>query len=63
MMSITHLDKVKCSICKGYIKPLKNNNGEVVWKHGNNAEPVNSGSCCDECNWTKVIPARLSQIR
>jgi hypothetical protein len=26
---------------------------------GNNAEPVNSGRCCDDCNSTIVIPARL----
>jgi len=39
---------MKCSICK------KDYDG---W--GNNAEPVNSGRCCDGCNWTQVIPARL----
>lgn len=38
-----------CSICgKEY----------VGW--GNNAEPVNSGRCCDNCNTEKVIPARLA---
>lgn len=26
---------------------------------GNNAEPVNEGRCCDYCNDTVVIPARL----
>ena len=40
--------KEKCSICgKGY-------DG-----YGNNAEPVNSGRCCDDCNATQVIPARI----
>ena len=28
---------------------------------GNNPYPVkDSGECCDECNWDKVIPARLN---
>lgn len=27
----------------------------------NNAEPLKEGICCDECNWAKVIPARLKQ--
>jgi hypothetical protein len=26
---------------------------------GNNALPVSSGRCCDECNLTEVIPARV----
>ena len=37
-----------CCICK---KPFDG--------YGNNAEPVCSGSCCDECNMKEVIPARL----
>lgn len=28
---------------------------------GNNAWPINRGRCCDECNATIVIPARLQQ--
>ena len=39
---------MKCSICdkeeKGY---------------GNNANPLNSGRCCDECNLKFVIPRRM----
>jgi hypothetical protein len=34
----------KCSIC-----------GEEYWGYGNNAEPINSGRCCDECNAEVVI--------
>jgi len=30
---------------------------------GNNAWPINKGRCCDECNATVVIPARLNQMR
>jgi DNA-directed RNA polymerase subunit RPC12/RpoP len=29
---------------------------------GNNAEPVNSGICCDSCNSNVVIPNRVSFI-
>lgn len=40
-----------CCICK---KPFDG--------YGNNAEPVCSGSCCDECNMKEVIPARLKML-
>jgi len=59
-MNVTTLKNVRCSICNSHIKPLKDEEGKVVWEHGNNAEPVNSGRCCDDCNWKVVIPARLS---
>jgi hypothetical protein len=29
---------------------------------GNNAEPVNEERCCDTCNWTVVIPARIHMM-
>lgn len=45
---------MKCSICDKEI-PVK----EGGWSQGNNAEPINSGRCCDECNMAVVIPARL----
>jgi hypothetical protein len=45
--------KTKCSICFNTL------NSEF----GNNAEPVNNGRCCDICNITVVIPARLNIIR
>ncbi len=32
------------------------------WGYGNNPDPLaKKGLCCDECNTTKVIPARLAQ--
>ena len=40
-----------CCICK---KPFDG--------YGNNAEPVCSGSCCDECNINEVIPARMKML-
>lgn len=27
--------------------------------YGNNAEPVAAGRCCDACNMSVVVPARL----
>ena len=58
-MSVTNINQVKCSICGGYIEPMRNKDGEVVWEHGNNAQPINDGRCCDDCNWSVVIPERL----
>jgi hypothetical protein len=29
---------------------------------GNNAQPVKEGVCCDGCNVTKVIPARMARL-
>ncbi len=50
---------MRCSICKGTIEPQLNLEGEVIWDEGHNAEPLKNGRCCDTCNHTKVIPARL----
>ena len=45
-------DSNKCIIC-----------GEQIVGYGNNAEPVAEGRCCDDCNISKVIPARISQLK
>lgn len=37
-----------CSICQGKYAG-----------HGNNAQPVNDGRCCGDCNLTVVVPARM----
>ena len=42
-----------CSIC----------NQDIAEKYGNNAEPVNEGTCCNDCNLKVVIPARLIQLQ
>lgn len=34
--------------------------GKLITGHGNNAEPLASGKCCDECNM-KVIMTRSSK--
>jgi hypothetical protein len=55
---------MECSICKEEIeKQLDPSTGEVFWELGHNSEPVvEDGRCCDSCNYTKVIPARLGII-
>lgn len=52
---------MKCSICGKQIEK-KYNNGKMYWDQGNNAQPINNGRCCDLCNNTKVIPARLKNL-
>jgi hypothetical protein len=47
-----------CSICGREI--IKT---EYGWDQGNNAEPVNSGRCCDDCDSNVVIPARLMRMK
>lgn len=38
-----------CSIC-----------GKKYDGYGNNAQPVNNGRCCDDCNSTIVVPRRIT---
>ena len=40
-----------CSICQA-----------TYTGFGNNAWPVNSGRCCDDCNALVVIPARINRM-
>ena len=46
-----------CCLCKKKIK------AKGTWNQGNNAEPLQKGRCCDECNITKVIPSRLNNFQ
>ena len=43
---------MECSIC-----------GEEIqdWV-GNNPQPVSNGRCCNNCNMTIVIPARIKEM-
>ena len=43
---------MNCSIC----------NNKINDRFGNNAEPVNNGKCCNDCNSTVVIPARIKEM-
>ena len=45
-----------CSICIEEIQAKGN------WVLGNNADPINDGRCCDDCNWGVVIQARLGDV-
>lgn len=47
---------MKCSICNKEIPVTQGG-----WSEGNNAQPVADGRCCDECNMTHVIPARMQE--
>ena len=53
---------MECSICNEEIEEIKDNEGNVIWDLGNNAEPINGGRCCNSCNSRVVIPARLGMI-
>ena len=55
--------EMRCSIKGCYIEPLRDpKTNEIVWAGGNNAEPINDGRCCNDCNAKYVIPARLRAI-
>lgn len=43
------MNKNICSIC-----------GDEFEGYGNNAQPVNNGTCCDNCNKRVVLPIRIN---
>lgn len=45
-----------CCICN---KPIEI---KGTWRWGNNADPIADGRCCDHCDQTVVIPARVVSI-
>ena len=45
-----------CSICGKQDERL-------FWHEGNNALPVNDGRCCDQCDKTVVLLARMDALR
>lgn len=45
-----------CSICFNDIPVVGD------WSCGNNADPINAGRCCDDCDNNVVIPARLTMM-
>jgi len=49
---------VKCSICKEKIST----DISGKWDGGHNAQPITDGRCCDVCNDTIVVPARVMQF-
>ena len=48
---------MKCIICKQKIEVTS-----YGWSEGHNALPVADGRCCDRCNWTVVLPARIGRL-
>lgn len=48
----------RCSICDGLLQPWY----PGATGYGHNAEPINHGRCCNGCNDTVVIPARIALI-
>jgi hypothetical protein len=40
-----------CSICRN-----------IYTGYGNNAQPINDGRCCDDCNSVVVIPTRIRRM-
>jgi hypothetical protein len=66
MTTITHKGGGKkppllCSICQLPIPP--EGPEENPWRGGHNAQPVNDGRCCEECNTQVVMPARANLIQ
>tara|TARA_Y100000310_G_scaffold258963_1_gene267511 strand:- start:118 stop:645 length:528 start_codon:yes stop_codon:yes gene_type:complete len=49
---------MNCSICGDKIVDVLG-----LEKEGNNAQPVNDGTCCDTCRWTVVRQARVEALR
>ena len=46
-----------CSICN---EPIPTTS--YGWSEGNNAQPINDGRCCDNCDATVVIPKRIERV-
>lgn len=51
--SDNHCDKKVCCIC-----------GKKIEGWGHNPWPIkDSGECCSECNYTKVLPERIKNLK
>ncbi len=50
-----------CCFCYAPVNLHYNAQGGIAWTEGHNAEPVMNARCCDSCNATVVIPARLKE--
>ena len=49
---VLKMETRECSICK-----------KIRVEHGNNAQPVNEGICCKECNEEIVLPQRIHNMK
>lgn len=57
----TKTNKLKCCICKKDVEKITPE-GVMYWDRGYNAEPYATGRCCEECNYTKVLPMRMMEF-
>ena len=48
-MKILSRKKIQCCLCSK----------EIIEKYSHNAEPIQKGRCCTDCNIDKVIPERI----
>lgn len=55
--NVVKLRLLICSICSQPIKPEPHG-----WAGGHNAQPVNNGRCCSNCNAHCVIPMRIALL-
>jgi hypothetical protein len=56
---------MKCCICDGEIDKHYTPEGKMYWDKGHNPAPVKTGEddrCCDNCNATVVLTARLGAV-
>ena len=61
--SLTGKEIITCVICSGDIEhKIDHTTGKVYWTEGHNAQPVKDGRCCDTCNATAVMTARLASM-
>ena len=51
------VEEKECSICGQEIGVDTNG-----WTGGHNAQPINDGRCCEDCNWNVVIPERFAKL-
>lgn len=56
--NMTEASKRPCSICQDPIGV----DSDGIWDGGHNAQPVNNGRCCENCNELHVIPARMKEF-
>ena len=52
---------MKCVLCGADIEPHRDEDGNIYWEGGHNAEPLAEGSCCDSCH-PKVLECRIEMI-
>ena len=48
---------MKCCLCDEEIAPVGD------WTMGNDAWPAADGRCCNPCDMSVVVPARLAEMR